>query len=93
MSGRGLGIALLALSLGGCITSAYTRAHEARSQDPVFMQAYNACGDETALLGLIPDFGTTRELSFFRCMERAGWVQPPRWNRTPAALGLYERRP
>lgn len=95
------GIALLALSLGGCITSddaaKYARADEALRRNPVFVRDYNACvrsdgfdrggNYPTDLLG----WGTTRDASFFQCMERAGWVQSPRWN--PAAIGRYERRP
>ena len=84
-------LALLAvLALGGCITNDYKRAHDAKLRDPDFMRAYNACNADTAAFGLIPDLGTTRELKFFRCMEKAGWVQEPHHN--PAALGRYERR-
>lgn len=89
MSGRVLGLALIALSLAGCITNDYTRAHEARKQDAEFMRAYTACSSDTAAFGLIPDLGFTRDAKFFRCMEKAGWIQEPRWN--PAALGRYQR--
>ena len=88
---------LAALVLGGCglvgPKSAYVLAHEARLQDTDFMQAYNACNADTAAFGLIPDLGFTHDIKFFRCMEKAGWVQAPRWNRTPSALGFYERVP
>jgi len=99
VSGRGLGLALLALSLGGCITSEdaarYARADAALRQDSAFVRAYNACvrSDGFAHDGIFGNFGLRLDnyTSFFQCMERAGWVQSPRWN--PAAIGRYERRP
>lgn len=85
---------LAALIFSGCgllgPKSAYVLAHEARLQDVDFMQAYNACNADTAAFGLIPDLGFTHDIKFFRCMEKAGWVQDPR--RNPAAIGRYERR-
>ena len=93
---RGALVLLAALIFSGCglvgSKSAYVLAHEARLRDADFMLAYNACNAETAAFGLIPDLGFTHDIKFFKCMEKAGWVQPERWNRSPGALGFYERR-
>lgn len=86
---QGLAALVLALLAHGCASSAELARRERNRRDPDFMSAYNNCARETAAFGLIPDFGITRELHFYKCMDQAGWVQQPRWN--PQALGRYKR--
>jgi hypothetical protein len=66
-----LRLLILVSLLAGCATL---------PKDDPRMLAFNECEHETALFGLIPDFGITHELQLFACMERSGWIQSPKWN-------------
>ena len=82
-------LCLISFFVTGCASAQY-RAHEtALRRDPAFLTTYDACVGDTALLGLIPDLGITRDRHHFKCMRQAGWVQVPPWN--PLAIGCYNR--
>jgi hypothetical protein len=82
----------LSIFLSGC--AGYVAEKQARWRalyGAEMVDAWLSCDTEVRQYGLIPDFGMTQGIQFFKCMGKAGWVQRPRWN-PRVQLGLVERK-